>query len=108
PAFSGPPAGGGRTNWNAAILLMLAATRLLAMEEEVDLAAQLGRWARVVADLDKPLTRIAEAASLAIVEAIDEASVDLLSEWLENGRAAFAERVNAEWRLRRDAGLSSE
>ncbi len=99
--FIVPPSFDERTNWNAAVVLMLAATRLLAMEEDVDLAALLARSARVVADLDKPLTRIAEAASLSIVEAIDEASVDILSEWLETGRSRYTDRVNARWRLRR-------
>ena len=99
--FIVPPGWSERTNWNAAVVLMLAATRLLAMEEDVDLAAMLARSARVVAGLDKPLRRIAEAASLSIVEAIDEASVDILSEWLETGRSRYAERVNARWRLRR-------
>jgi len=101
--FIVPPDWNERTNWNAAILLTLAATRLLTMEEDVDLAAQLARSARVVADLDKPLTRIAEAASLGIVEAIDEVSVDILSEWVETGRSRYVDRVNARWRLRRVA-----
>lgn len=97
-----------KSNWNAAVLLTLTATRLIAMERDLELAGTLARSARAVAALDKPIERIAEAASLAIVESLDEASVDLLSDWLESGRAAFADRVNAEWRLRRDAGLSSE
>ncbi|HSP33597.1 MAG TPA: hypothetical protein VLU46_04705 [Thermoanaerobaculia bacterium] len=99
--FVVPPRWNERTNWNAAIVLMLAATRLLAMEEDVDLAALLARSARVVADLDKPLSRIAEAASLSIVEAIDAASADILTEWLESGRSRYIDRVNARWRLRR-------
>lgn len=100
--FVVPPDWHGRTNWNAAIVLMLAATRLLAMEEDVDLAALLARSARAVAELEKPLTRIAEAASLSIVETLDEASVDILTDWLESGDSAFVQRVNARWRLRRD------
>jgi len=106
--FVPPPRQDDKSNWNAAILLTLIATRMIAMDRDVELAGTLARSARAIAQLDKPIERIAEAASLAIVEAIDEVSVDLVSEWLENGRAAFAERVNAEWRLRRDAGLSSE
>ena len=77
---------------------------MLAMEHEIDLAALLARSARVVADLDKPLTRIAEAASLSIIGALDEVSADVLTEWLERGTSAFVERINARWRLRRDAG----
>jgi hypothetical protein len=69
------------------------------------MAAILARSARVVAELDKPLARIAESASLAIVEALDEVSVDVLAEWLERGRSSFVDRVNARWRLKRDAGV---
>lgn len=106
--FIPPPRWGEKSNWNAAVLLTLTATRMIAMERDVELAGTLARSARAVAELQKPIERIAEAASLAIIESLDEVSVDLLSEWLESGRAAFAERVNAEWRLRRDAGLSRE
>jgi len=106
--FVPPPRWSEKSNWNAAVLLTLIATRMMAMERDVELAGTLARSARAIAELDKPLVRIAEAASLSIVESLDEVSVDLLSEWIESGRAAFAERVNAEWRLRRDAGLSSE
>jgi hypothetical protein len=103
-----PPSPGEKSNWNAAILLTLAAARMLAMDRDVELAGSLARSARAVATLEKPIERVAEAASLSIIESLDEVSVDLLSDWLESGRATFAERVNAEWRLRRDAGLSSE
>ncbi len=85
----------------------MTATRMLAMEHEIDLAAILARSARVVAELEKPLARIAEAASLSIVEALDEVSVDVLTEWLERGRSSFVDRVNARWRLRRDVGRRS-
>lgn len=97
-----PPQWQARTNWNAAIVLTLAATRMLAMSHEIELAGMLARSARVVAELDKPLTRIVEAASLSIVEALDEASVDILGEWLETGRSVFVDGVNERWRLRRD------
>ena len=104
--FITPPRWEQKSNWNAAVLLTLIAGRMIAMDHDVELAGTIARSARVVADLDKPIERIAEAASLSIVESLDEASVDILSEWLESGRATFAERVNREWRLRRDAGLS--
>lgn len=97
-----PPQWSAKTNWNAAIVLTLAATRMLAMAHEIELAGTLARSARIVAELDKPLTRIAEAASLSIVEALDEVSVDILSEWLETGRSVFLDRVSERWRLRRD------
>jgi hypothetical protein len=103
--FVVPPRWDEKSNWNASILLTMTATRMLAMEHEIDLAAILARSARVVAELEKPLARIAEAASLSIVEALDEVSVDVLTEWLEWGRSSFVDRVNARWRLRRDAGV---
>ena len=105
--FITPPHWERKSNWNAAVLLTLIAARMIAMDHDVELAGTMARSARVVADLDKPIERIAEAASLSIVESLDEASVDILTEWLESGRATFAERINREWRLRRDAGLSS-
>lgn len=103
--FIVPPRWDEKSNWNAAILLTLAATRMLAMEHEIELAAQLARSARIVAELDKPIARIAEAASLSIVESLDEVSVDLLTEWMERSTPSFVERVNVRWRLRRDAGI---
>jgi hypothetical protein len=104
--FVTPPRWDRKSNWNAAILLTLTAARMIAMEHDVELAGTIARSARAVAALEKPIERIAEAASLSIIESLDEVSVDLLSEWLESGRATYAERVNQEWRLRRDAGMN--
>lgn len=103
--FIVPPRWEDKSNWNAAILLMLAATRMLAMKHEVELASRMARSARAVAQLDKPIERIAAAASLAIIESVDDTSVDMLTDWLETGRSAFADHINKQWRLRRDAGL---
>lgn len=103
-----PPRWGERSNWNAAVLLTLTASRMIAMSEETELAGALARSARVVAELDKPLERIAAAANLSIIEALDEVTVGVLAEWLEGGRAAFVDRVNERWRLRRDAGMVDE
>jgi hypothetical protein len=100
-----PPRWEERSNWNAAIALTLAASRMIAMEYDVELAGTLARSARIVAELDKPLARIAEAASLSIVESLDDASVDILTEWIVDGRSAFLERIDEMWRLRRDHGL---
>lgn len=100
-----PPRWDERSNWNAAIALTLAASRMIAMEHDLELAGTLARSARIVAELDKPIARIAEAASLSIVEALDDASVDILTEWLESGSAAFLQRIDEMWRLRRDHGL---
>lgn len=100
--FVVPPRWEEKSNWNASIFLTLTATRMLAMEQEIELATLLARSARVVAELDKPLARIAESASLSIVEALDEVSAGVLTDWLERGASSFVDRVNARWRLRRD------
>lgn len=96
-----PPQWDERSNWNAAVLLTLVASRMIAMELDLDLAGVIARSARTIAELDKPLTRIAESASLSIVGGLDETSVEMLTEWVGGGVAAFAETVNEQWRLRR-------
>ena len=96
-----PPRWPERTNWNAAVLLTLTASRMFAMELDVDLAGNISRSARTFAELDKPLTRIAESASLSIISGLDETSVEMVTQWLETGSAAFAEFVDEQWRLRR-------
>jgi hypothetical protein len=106
--FITPPRWERRSNWNGAVLLTLTATRMLAMKHEVETATRLARSARVVAQLEKPIARIAEAASLAIVDPLDDISVDMLTEWIETGRSAFCDHVGKQWRLRRDAGLQQE
>ncbi len=103
--FIVPPGWPERTNWNAAILLTLTAARMLAMQSNTELAGTIARSARAVAALEKPVARIVEAASLSIVETLDEVSVDILTDWIAEGRSAFVERVNEQWRLRRDAGM---
>jgi hypothetical protein len=96
-----PPRWSERTNWNASVLLTLTASRMMAMELDLDLAATLARSARIIADLDKPLTRIAESANLSIIAGMDETSVEMLGEWLASGSAAFAEFVDEQWRTSR-------
>lgn len=99
--FVVPPGWEERTNWNASIMLTLTATRMLAMEDEIELASVLARSARAIAELDKPIARVAEAASLSIVGGLDDVSVDLLTEWLAGGDSAFVRRVAERWRLLR-------
>lgn len=101
-----PPNWDERSNWNAAIVLTLIASRMIAMEHDLELAGMLARSARIIAELDKPIARIAEAASLSIVEALDDASVDILTEWVESGTSVFGQRIDEMWRLRRDHGVS--
>jgi hypothetical protein len=97
-----PPRWEERSNWNAAVLLTRTASRMIAMELDLDLAGTISRSARTIAELDKPLTRIAESASLSIIGNLDEVSVDALTEWLETGTAPFVEYVDEQWRSRRD------
>lgn len=104
--FIVPPRFERKSNWNGAVVLTLAASRMMAMKLDTELAWNLTRSARLVAQLDKPIERIAEAASLSIVEALDEVSVDILTEWLESGRSSFAAKIDREWRMRRDAGMA--
>jgi hypothetical protein len=104
--FVVPPRWEEKSNWNAAVLLTLAATRMIAMKRDVESASRLARSARAVAQLDKPLERIAAAANLSIIESLDDISVDVLTDWLDSGRSAFVDHVNKQWRLRRDAGLA--
>ena len=71
------------------------------MELDLDLAGTIARSARIVAELDKPLTRIAESAALSIVGGLDETSAAILTEWIGGGESSFAAFVNEQWRLRR-------
>ena len=96
-----PPRWEERSNWNAAVLLTRTASRMMEMELDLDLAGTMARAARTVAELDKPLSRIAESASLSIVGGLDETSVEMLTEWLESRTPSFAEFVDEQWRLRR-------
>jgi hypothetical protein len=96
-----PPRWNERSNWNAAVLLTLTASRMIAMDHDLDLAGLIARSARAVAELDKPLARIAEAASLGIIGGLDEVSVDVLTEWLGGGEAGFVSYINELWRLSR-------
>jgi hypothetical protein len=97
-----PLPGEGTSNWGASAFLMLAASRMLAMKRDTELGWTILRSASAVAQLEKPIARIAEAASLAIVESLDPASVEILTEYLETGASAFTDRIHALWRLRRD------
>lgn len=103
--FIVPPRWERRTNWNASVLLTLAASRMLAMKQEVETAWRIVRSARAVVTLDKSIARVAEAASLSIIESLDPISVEALTEWIETGRSSFVDHINKQWRLRRDSGM---
>jgi len=96
-----PPQWEERSNWNAAVLLTRTASRMIAMDADLNLAGLIARSARAVADLDKPVARVAEAASLSIIEALDEMSVDVLTEWIAGRSHAFVDAVDEQWRLKR-------
>lgn len=96
-----PPRWEEHSNWNAAVLLTLVASRMFAMELDLDLAGSIARSARVIAELDKPIARVAAAASVSIVGGLDETSAEMLSEWLAPASASFAEYVAEQWRLPR-------
>ncbi len=95
-----PPPSSEKSNWNAAAFLALAGDRMLRLGSNVESGWNLLRSSRIVAELNKPLTVIASAASLSIIEGIDETSARALSEWLED-RPGLYESVNAEWRVKR-------
>ncbi|HUJ12412.1 MAG TPA: hypothetical protein VL284_01370 [Thermoanaerobaculia bacterium] len=103
--FVVPPRWEEKSNWNAAILLTLVASRMIAMKRDVEIASRIARSARTVAQLEKPLERIAAAASLSIIEALDDISTDILNDWLESGRSAYVDHIDKQWRLRRDVGV---
>lgn len=96
-----PPRWEERSNWNAAVLLTLTASRMFAMELDLDLAGAIARSARLIAELDKPIARVAAAASVSIIGGLDATSADMLTEWIEGGSAGFAEYVGEQWRMRR-------
>jgi hypothetical protein len=98
---------GDRSNWSAAARLALAGSRLVRMDD-VELGLTLLRSARAVANTDKHLARVAQAASLSIIEGLDEVSAEALSEWLESGGAALFEEIDSRWRLRRDYAPAGE
>lgn len=91
-----------RTNWNAAVLTALAGYRLFAMREDLELGWEFLRSSRRIATLEKPLSTIAAAASLSIVEGLQPQLVEALEQWLETGTAALFEGIDRHWHLRRD------
>lgn len=95
------PNAAAKSNWNASVLLTLAGTRLLRMNRDAEAGWDLLRSARIVAQLKKPLERIAEAASLTIIEGLDAIAVRALEEWIGSGKSADLDAIDTQWRLRR-------
>jgi len=96
-----PPRWDERTNWNASVLLNLTASRMFAMELDLDLAGSIAKSARLLAELDKPIAHVAAAASISIIGGIDETSAEMLTEWMDGATPSFVEFVDEQWRLRR-------
>ncbi len=100
--FVVPPRFEERTNWNAAVMLALTGTRMVRMKRQVELGWSLLRSAREVGSMPQEIRRVAEAATLSIIETLDPLSAECLTEWLERGTATLFDEIESAWRLRRD------
>lgn len=85
-------------NWGAAIRLSVAGARLLRLRRDVELGWTLLRSAKLVAQLHKPVDRIAAAASLSIIQSLDTTSVNALEAWLRRDDTAFFDEIDEGWR----------
>jgi hypothetical protein len=85
-------------NWSAAIRLSVAGSRLLRLKRDVELGWTLLRSAKLVAQLHKPIDRIASAASLSIIQSLDATSVNALEAWLRRDDTTFFDEIDADWR----------
>lgn len=92
-------------NWMAAAALGSIGNRMIRMNREVELGWAILRASRTIAALGKPIRRIADAASLAIIEPLDPIVAGALEEWLERGTCGLMVEVDTAWRLRRDYGV---
>ncbi len=97
-----------RSNWAAAILLTSAGSRLARMKADPELGWTLLRSAAAIAGLSKPISIIAGSAPLSIIEGLDPLAAEALEAWLNGQPPTLLDEVNAEWRLRRDAGWGEE
>jgi hypothetical protein len=93
------------SNWCAAAALASTANRMIRMDRDVEMGWEILRASRTVAALGKPLERIANAASLSIIEPIDPLIAAALEEWLDGGTSELMDEVDDAWRLRRDYGV---
>ena len=86
------------SNWTAAMKLSLAGTRLIRMGDDMELGWTLHQSSKLIAKLHKPVERIVDSASLAIIESLDPTSVKALEQWIREGRSEFFEKVDERWR----------
>lgn len=91
-----------RDNWSAAATLTAIADRLFLLDSDPELAWQFRRGASIIASLPKPLTLVAESASLNIVEGLGPAAIAALETWLAGREQGMLTRLDAEWRSRYD------
>lgn len=100
-----PDGAGSGTNWGAASLLSSAGSRLARMKRDPEPGWALLRSAGIIASLGKPVSIVAQAAPLSIIEGLDSFSAEAIETWLRGGRPESLEKIDREWRLRRDAGM---
>ncbi|HXI12607.1 MAG TPA: hypothetical protein VNM92_08170, partial [Thermoanaerobaculia bacterium] len=96
--FVVPPDWSETTNWNGAVLLTLAATRLIRMKQDVELGWKLIRSAQQLALLDKPIGRVAQAVGLGGLPGVDPQSRQILESWLAGGESEFLTSLQSRWR----------
>ncbi|HVR44600.1 MAG TPA: hypothetical protein VMS56_14285 [Thermoanaerobaculia bacterium] len=95
------------SNWAAASALASTGNRMIRMNRDVELGWEILRASRTISALSKPLARIADAASLSIIDPLDPLIAGALEEWLESGRSALMDEIDRAWRLRRDYLVAS-
>jgi hypothetical protein len=91
-----------RGNWGAATMLARAGSRMLRMNRDVELGWEFLREAAIVAQLERPIAAVAEAAPLSIIEPLTPPVIEALNEWLANGQSSYVASIDGAWRLRRD------
>jgi len=95
-----------RSNWNASVHLSIAGTRMLRMKRDAEEGWKLVRSAKTIAELDKPVARIAAQASLAIIEGLSLRAVEILTDWVQRRSSRRFDEIATAWRLRRDYGAT--
>lgn len=97
-----PWKGEARSNRATAAYLSRAGSRMVRMDHDVELGWRFLKAAGRIATLDKEVARLASAAHLTILpELEDEILAEVVEQWLERGRAEFADHIDAKWRLKR-------
>lgn len=95
---------GTSVNWSAATVLAHLGQRLVSLGRN-ELGWTILKSANVVAQLTKPVDRIAAATPLAAVRDLDPISAEVVESWLRGEQAPLAREVAETWPLRRDHGI---